>query len=104
MGRMKDLEIFLQDFDSEFEWAEQVYIDKTGELEEVTVYVSKMGGGTVGEKYEGRWLYTLVGSGSSDPKVWGDDFNTGMPHSHRYVARCIAMIYGEGHFDEAFGL
>lgn len=56
------------------------------------VEVSKVGGGTVGREYTGRWFYavydvlgTLVAS--------GDDYVTGMPHTHRWVARDIASIY-----------
>lgn len=56
------------------------------------VEVSKMGGGTVGREYAGRWIYavydvlgTLVAS--------GDDYITGMAHTHRWVARDIGSLY-----------
>jgi hypothetical protein len=56
------------------------------------VEVSKMGGGTVGKEYVGRWHYavfdvlgTLIAS--------GDDYVTGMPHTHRWVARDIGSLY-----------
>jgi hypothetical protein len=95
MSAMKEFEIFLELFDSEFEWTEQVMMDNTGTLEEVTVNVEKSGGGTLGKKYEGLWYYTLR-SDTGEYKAWGRDLRTGMPHSHKYVARLIAMMYAEG--------
>lgn len=56
------------------------------------VEVSKMGGGTVGKEYTGRWhyaVYDVLGSVVAE----GDDYVTGMPHTHRWVARDIASLY-----------
>lgn len=62
------------------------------------VEVSKMGGGTVGKEYTGRWHYAvfdvlgaLVAS--------GDDYITGRPHTHRWVARDIAALF----LDDVYG-
>lgn len=55
------------------------------------VEVSKMGGGTVGREYTGRWIYAVydvLGSLVAS----GDDYVTNMPHTHRWVARDIASL------------
>jgi hypothetical protein len=94
MGAMKDLGIFLAGFDSEFEYDSQGYLEHTGTHEDVTVRVAKVGGGTLGKKYEGFWLYTV--EADDEFKAWGEDFHTGTAHSHKYVAKMIALIYSEG--------
>ena len=56
------------------------------------VEVSKMGGCTLGREYTGRWhyaVYDVLGALVAQ----GDDYITGMPHTHRWVARDIASLY-----------
>jgi hypothetical protein len=43
-----------------------------------------MGGGTPGEKYEGRWFYEVVFDG--DVVEEGNDLTSGTPHTARYMA------------------
>ena len=56
------------------------------------VEVSKMGGGTVGREYTGRWIYAVYDV-LGQLVASGDDYITGMPHTHRWVARDVASIY-----------
>ncbi len=65
----------------------------------LTVRISKIGGGTVGEQYTGTWSYMITG-----PGVWieGEDLNTGMPHSHAYAA-ALAPTYFFDELDEPWG-
>jgi len=98
MGAVKALEIsrddFLEAFDSEFTWDEQVYMDNGSGYVDVHVEVEKFGGGTVGERYEGLWIYTVSVDG--EVKAWGKDFRTGIAHTHKYVAKMVATMYAEG--------
>lgn len=94
MGKMKALSIFLDEFDQEFQHDEQVYLEDSGTYEDVTVRVAAAGGGTLGKKYQGDWLYTVEVDG--EYKAWGSDFHTGTPHSHKYVAEMVALLYCEG--------
>lgn len=60
------------------------------------VYVSKVGGGTLGRSYEGAWLYRIADK-------WGDWFDddvmhTGTPWQHSTVAAAVleyAMGFSE---------
>ena len=56
------------------------------------VEVSKMGGGTVGREYVGRWIYAVYDV-LGELVASGDDYITNMPHTHRWVARDIGSLY-----------
>lgn len=62
--------------------------------EGLTVKVEKLGGGTVGEAYTGTWRYVVT---NADGEVLGQgqDYVTGMPHTHRTAAQGIAEIFAE---------
>lgn len=53
------------------------------------LYVSKVGGGRLGERYEGAWYYQVIGCGLSGH---GDDLYTGMPHTHAEAAGVLVHI------------
>jgi hypothetical protein len=59
------------------------------------VYVSKVGGGTLGRSYEGAWHYQIVDYRDGSP-TWGlivtrgSDLNTGTPATHAEAAEIVA--------------
>jgi hypothetical protein len=54
----------------------------------VMIYVSKVGGGTVGKSYSGSWAWSCVIDGEETGH--GDDLSTGMPKTHAETARLVA--------------
>ena len=58
---------------------------------EVTIYIEKVGGGTMGQKYSGMWRYV-----ATDNEGYilheGDDFGTGMPATHHEAARQLSDL------------
>jgi hypothetical protein len=54
-----------------------------------TVNIEKLGGGTVGESYEGTWRYIVTDPGGQEV-ARGQDLRTGTPHTHR--AAVIALV------------
>jgi hypothetical protein len=55
----------------------------------VMVEISKVGGGTVGRRYQGLWSYRITANGKVIAK--GDDLRTGSPARHEEAAR---IAYG----------
>lgn len=55
--------------------------------EGATVLVSKVGGGTLGRRYDGAWHYSYS---RRDFHTEGSDLHTGMPYSHSEAAELIA--------------
>ena len=72
---------------NEHELTHTDYSHSSGEV--VKVAVSKVGGGTLGNKYEGKWHYTYI-RGSIMRK--GSDLNTG-PKTHQQVADLVMGFY-----------
>lgn len=58
----------------------------------IRVDVAKVGGGTLGKEYAGRWFYAVYDV-LGNLVASGDDYITGMPHTHRWVASDLASIY-----------
>jgi hypothetical protein len=54
-------------------------------IDGVTVSISKIGGGTLGERYEGDWSYQLVQR--------GHDLRTGSPTNHAEAAQLVADFF-----------
>ncbi len=52
----------------------------------MTVDIWKMGGGTLGRSYDGKWGYKVT-SPNGRVIAEGDDLNTGTPKTHREAAR-----------------
>lgn len=72
----------------DFEHMEQPFIP--GTRNRVVVRISKMGGGTLGRRYDGRWLYRV--SPVNNPRkvlMEGDDLNTGTPKTHQDVVQIL---------------
>ncbi len=59
---------------------------------ELTVQIEKMGGGTLGEAYAGTWRY-IVTNAAGIEVARGQDFTTGMPHTHAEVAVLVAEYF-----------
>lgn len=55
------------------------------------IHVSKVGGGTVGRAYDGKWEYAVLLRNVRSVRVaaYGQDVNTGTPKTHAEVARMI---------------
>jgi hypothetical protein len=53
------------------------------------VRIAKVGGGTLGEAYDGRWAY------SADDDDWRDDLHTGMPKTHAEAAIIVHEFLSE---------
>lgn len=68
----------LRDFEAEYET----------EVVGLLVVVEKLGGGTVGKSYAGRWRYIVQRDGVE--VVRGQDFDTGTLHTHAEVAAPLA--------------
>lgn len=59
----------------------------TTEIDGLTVEISKVGGGTVGEQYEGRWIYHVT---RGDKIImFGNDLYTGTPKTHAQAAQLV---------------
>lgn len=73
----------------------------TGIVGDVTVQIEKLGGGTLGETYSGTWRYIVTRSETGEEIRRAQDCETGMPHTHAWVARFIGCEYSdEDSFDE----
>lgn len=70
----------LRDFAEEF---------KTTTDDGLTVQIEKLGGGTVGKAYTGTWRY-IVTNESGVEVARGQNFETGMPHTHAEVAVMVS--------------
>lgn len=55
----------------------------------LTVRISKVGGGTVGRAYDGRWHYRVRSANGRKILAEGDDLNTGTPKTHREAAEIL---------------
>jgi len=63
----------------------------------ITISVSKVGGGTLGESYEGLWEYRVYIKGY--PVITGTDLRTGTPKTHEQVTRTIAGFLSSGEYN-----
>lgn len=61
----------------------------------LVVQVEKLGGGTLGYAYTGTWRY-IVSDAVGRELGRGQDFGTGMPHTHAEVAIMIADFFDHG--------
>lgn len=50
----------------------------------LTIQIAKVGGGSIGRRYDGRWEYAVLRSGVV--LIDGDDFTTPTPKTHREAA------------------
>lgn len=61
---------------------------------DLRVAVSKVGGGTVGRKYTGDWVYEIRrGSHTGRVLMHGRDLHTGTPKTHAEAAKLAARMY-----------
>lgn len=60
----------------------------------LTVKVEKLGGGTVGSAYTGTWRYIVSGADGAEIGR-GQDYTSGMPHTHVEAAEGIADFFTE---------
>lgn len=65
----------------------------------LTVRLEKLGGGTIGKAYVGAWRY-IVTDASGTEIGRGQDFQTGMPHTHERAARVLAGWFGPSRTNE----
>jgi hypothetical protein len=63
----------------------------------ITIRVSKVGGGTLGESYTGTWEYRVGYLGHR--LIAGTDLITGTRKTHEQVARIIAGFLSSGEYD-----
>lgn len=63
----------------------------------ITIRVSKVGGGTVGESYDGTWEYRVGYDGRT--AMTGSDLVTGTPKTHEQAARILAGYLSSGEYD-----
>lgn len=61
----------------------------TADVDGLSVAIEKLGGGTVGQKYTGTWRYVVTNAAGIEV-ARGQDCETGMPHTHAWVARFVA--------------
>lgn len=55
----------------------------------LTIHIEKLGGGTVDKAYTGTWRYVVKNANGIEVGR-GQDVETGMPHTHAYVASLVA--------------
>jgi hypothetical protein len=60
--------------------------------EGLIVHIEKLGGGTLGEAYEGTWRYIVTDIDGTEVGR-GQDYTTGMPHTHKQAARGVAEFF-----------
>lgn len=73
----------LRDFEEEY-----THVDDYGQ----TFKLEKLGGGTLGKSYAGTWRY-LVTDDKGNEIARGQDFETGMPHTHKEAACELATYF-----------
>lgn len=77
----------LHDFDAEY-----TYTAPSGTI----VQIAKLGGGTVGREYSGRWRYIVTDNNGTEI-ARGQDYDTPMPHTHKRAAIELLIFFpGEG--------
>jgi hypothetical protein len=59
----------------------------------LTIAVEKLGGGTPGRRYDGRWRAVVTLGGQELYR--GQDLNTPAPHSHREAAGALAEMIAQ---------
>lgn len=59
------------------------------------IHVSKVGGGTPGEAYDGDWYYSVT-NGNGRELLHGDNLRSGLPQTHRQMAETLAAILSAG--------
>jgi hypothetical protein len=74
--------------DREFEIMETVE-HPTVPRRRLVLLVSKTGGGTVGRKYEGTWIYRVRGTGGGMVLAEGSDLRTPTPKTHEQALRLL---------------
>lgn len=79
----------------EYEYTTGVCTDGTWDAD-VTVELSKVGGGTVGKAYEGVWVYR-VSDADDSTLMEGADLHTGTPKTHAEVALIVYDFYEAEH-------
>lgn len=62
------------------------------ELYPVTVHIAKVGGGTPGVRYSGKWLVEITHNG--DTVLESADLYTGTPADHFHAAQIAATFIG----------
>lgn len=60
-----------------------------------TIYISKIGGGTVGKAYTGDWCYLVEDAATNEVIKQGSDLHTGTAKTHRQAARILASFLRE---------
>lgn len=78
----------LRDFSCEF----------TGPVGDVWVQVEKLGGGTVGKAYDGKWRYIVTRNGEEIER--GQDFESGTPMTHERAKYVIGSQFSDEYFDD----
>jgi len=74
-----------------FKYDPSVEAEHVAVADELTVEVSKVGGGTLGREYVGWWQYRVVMPGEADE--FGT-FECTVPMSHARAARYVSFYYG----------
>ena len=57
----------------------------------MSVWMSKVGGGTVGERYTGAWAYSVTFRGE---RLHGDDITSNTPATHEEMVRTLCSFLG----------
>lgn len=74
--------------DSDFEHSEVVDAPE-GRGRALRIFVSKVGGGTVGRSYDGMWLYRVRAVGGGPVLIEDCDLRTGTPKTHQQALRIV---------------
>lgn len=77
----------LRDFSAELTYTDSQY--------GVTIQVEKLGGGTLGKKYDGIWRYIATHTNTDEEITRGQDYETGTPKEHDEVAEELAAYVVE---------
>ena len=63
---------------------DQALTESTHLIKAHLIHIYKVGGGTIGRRYQGRWAYRINQNGQVVAS--GEDLTTGMPKTHVEVA------------------
>jgi hypothetical protein len=60
------------------------------------VEIEKVGGGTVGRRYDGTWRYVVTDLVTGEEIARGQDLHTGTPKTHAQVALIVSDFVADG--------
>jgi hypothetical protein len=83
---------------TDFEYSVEIPTISTDHDNPVTLYISKVGGGTIGESYTGQWYWCIT---NGEDSRHGDELSSGTPKTHEEMSRVLAGFLAENYPEES---